>query len=275
MLAGISIDYYSRLEQGRERSPSDQVLDALARVLQLDPEATEHLHELARARPHKRTPEGRVDRVEPSLIRLIDGWDHAPAYVVNSRLDVLVRNLVADALYEGLEHSDNLLRLALLNPASRGFYLDWDLDTTSKVAHLRATAGLNSDDPDMIELVEELTAGSEEFRQMWARHDVKGRTRAPVRFHRDDVGDVITTMEVLTIDGSPGQKLIVFQAEPGSPSEHALIVLRDRMRPSGGRHGAPPAIPPKQREDREGGHPGCIDLEEPAVAELPQRAEPR
>ncbi|GAA1297201.1 transcriptional regulator [Planotetraspora silvatica] len=275
MLAGISIDYYSRLEQGRERRPSDQVIDALARVLQLDEEATEHLHELARGRPHKLTPEGHVDRVEPGLIRLIDGWEIVPAYVVNSRLDVLVRNAVADALYEGLEHSDNLLRLALLNPAARGFYLDWDLDTTSKVAHLRATAGLSSDDPDLIELVEELTAGSEDFQRMWARHDVRGRTRAPVRFHRDDVGDVITTMEVLSVDGSPGQKLIVFQAEPGSPSENALIVLRDRMRPGGGRRRGPRARPPEQGEDPEGGHSDGADLLDPAAAELLRRAEPR
>jgi transcriptional regulator with XRE-family HTH domain len=275
MLAGISIDYYSRLEQGRERHPSDQVVDALARVFQLDEEATGHLHDLARGRPHKLTPEGRVDRVEPGLIRLIDGWDIAPAYVVNSRLDVLVRNAVAEALYEGFEHSDNLLRLALLNPAARGFYLDWELDTTSKVAHLRATAGPSSDDPDLIELIEELTAGSEDFQRMWARHDVRGRTRAPVRFHRDDVGDVITTMEVLSIDGSPGQKLIVFQAEPGSPSENALIVLRDRMRPGGGGHGGPPASSPEQGEDPQGGHSDGPHLAEPGVVELRHCAEPR
>jgi hypothetical protein len=182
---------------------------------------------------------------------------------------------VAVALYEGLEHSDNLLRLALLNPASRGFYLDWELDTSSKVAHLRATAGLNSDDPDMIELVEELTAGSEDFRRMWARHDVRGRTRAPVRFHRDDVGDVIVMMEVLTIDGSPGQKLLVFQADPGSPSENRLIELRDRMRPGGGRDGGPPVRPPVQPEDREGGDPGGADLEMPAAAKSRPGTGPR
>ncbi|GAA4594797.1 helix-turn-helix transcriptional regulator [Planotetraspora phitsanulokensis] len=273
LLAGISIDYYSRLEQGRERRPSAQVIDAIARVLQLDREATEHLHELARGRPHRRTPEGPADRVEPSLIRLIDGWDHVPAYVVNSRLDVLVRNPVAEALYEGLEHSDNLLRLALLNPASRGFYLDWELDTGSKVAHLRATAGLDSDDPDMLDLLDELS-DSEDFRRMWALHEVRGRTRAPVRFHRDDVGDVITTMEVLSIDGSPGLKLIVFQAEPGSPSEAALITLSRRMRAESGT-GAPPPGRPEQREDPRGDHPGPTDTEEAAAAGPRRRGRPR
>ncbi|GIG77907.1 transcriptional regulator [Planotetraspora kaengkrachanensis] len=272
MLAGISIDYYSRLEQGRERRPSPQVIEAIARVLQLDQEATEHLHELARARPHRRTAAGPADRVEPSLVRLIDGWDHVPAYVVNSRLDVLVRNLVAEGLYEGLEHSDNLLRLALLNPVARGFYLDWEMDTSSKVAHLRAMAGLDTDDPDMLELLDELSE-SEDFRRMWALHEVRGRTRAPVRFHRDDIGDVITTMEVLTVDGSPGQKLIVFQAEPGSPSEAALIALSDRMRKRS-RGGARPSGRPEHDEDPDPGHPGPTDIEE-AAAKLRHRVRPR
>jgi transcriptional regulator with XRE-family HTH domain len=222
MLAGVSVDYYIRLEQGRERHPSAQVLGALARVLRLDPEAAAHLHELAHPRPRKFELS---DRVDPNVRRLMEGWDNVPAYVVNHRLDVLARNRLATALYEGLEHSDNLLRLALLNPAAHEFYLDWEQDTHSKVAHLRAAAGAGHDDPLLLELVEELSLGSEDFRRMWARHDVRGRTRAPVRFHHPHVGDVITTMEVLSIDSVPGQKLIVFQPEPGSPSEDALALL--------------------------------------------------
>ncbi|MFC6084451.1 helix-turn-helix domain-containing protein [Sphaerisporangium aureirubrum] len=241
MLAGVSTDYYVRLEQGRERNPSDQVLDALARVFQLDVEAAEYLHELARPRGRRRphTPTSRVDR---NVVLLMEGWDRVAAYVVNQRLDVLVRNMVAAALYDGLEHSDNLLRLALLNPHAREFYLDWEKDTRQKVAHLRAAAGVCQDDPSLGELIEELTGASEEFRRLWGRHDVRGRIRAPVRFHHEVVGDVITTMEVMTIDSSPGQKLITFQAEPGSPSERALgrlgamrrrgrTVARDAARP--------------------------------------------
>ncbi|GII58655.1 transcriptional regulator [Planotetraspora thailandica] len=225
MLAGISIDYYTRLEQGRERSPSDQVLDALAVVFQLGHEATEHLHELARAKHSRRRPASQDHVVDSRLLRLMDGWTLAPAYVVNRRLDVLAKNKVAVALYEGLQHSDNLLRLALLNPVARDFYLDWEHDTSSKVAHLRANAGMDGGDPFLQELIDELSDGSEDFRRMWDRYDVQGRTRAPVRFHHHRVGDVITDMEVFSIDSAPGQKLIVFQVEPGSPSERALARL--------------------------------------------------
>jgi transcriptional regulator with XRE-family HTH domain len=225
MLAGVSVDYYIRLEQGRERHPSDQVLGALAQALRLDGEAIEHLHELAHPRPYKRVPAERVEQVHPNLLRLMEGWDHVAAYVVNGRLDVLAGNRVATALYEGLEHNDNLLRLALLNPAAHEFYLDWEADTHSKIAHLRAAVGADRDDPFLRELIDELSRESEEFRRLWDRYDVRARTRTPVRFHHRDVGDVITSMEVLSVDSSPGQKLIVFQAEAGSPSEHALALL--------------------------------------------------
>ncbi len=224
MLAGVSIDYYIRLEQGRERHPSDQVLAALAQAFRLDDEAIEHLHELAHPRPYKRATE-RAEKVHPSLLSLMENWDRIAAYVVNSRLDVLAKNRVATGLYEGLEHNDNLLRLALLNPASHDFYLDWELDTHSKVAHLRAAAGADAEDPLLRELVEELSRENKDFRRLWDRYEVRARTRAPVRFHHHVVGDVVTTMEVLSVDSSPGQKLIVFKAEDGSPSEHALAVL--------------------------------------------------
>jgi transcriptional regulator with XRE-family HTH domain len=227
MLAGVSNDYYIRLEQGRERHPSDQVINALVRALDLGPDAAAHLRVLARPQVSNHKPVSRIDQVHPNVMRLIETWDRVPAYVVNHRLDVLVKNAVAEALYEGLEHNDNLLRLALLNPAAHEFYLDWELDTRSKVAHLRAAAGTNRDDALLLELVEELSQGSEEFRRMWDRHDVQGRTRAPVRFHHPEVGDVITDMEVLSIDSTPGQKIILFQVEPGSPSEAALALLAD------------------------------------------------
>lgn len=225
MLAGVSNDYYIRLEQGRERHPSDQVLAALVRALNLGPEAAAHLYELARPRASRHGLGDRSDEVHPNVVRLIQSWDHAPAYVVNQRLDVLVKNPLATVLYEGLEHNDNLLRLALLNPAAREFYPDWEWDTRSKVAHLRAVAGRDCTDPFMLELIEELSDESEEFRQMWDRYDVQARTRTTVRFHHHRAGGLLTSMEVLSIDSSPGQKLIIFQAEPGSPSDAALTLL--------------------------------------------------
>ncbi|WP_371782262.1 helix-turn-helix domain-containing protein [Streptosporangium subroseum] len=229
MLAGVSNDYYIRLEQGRERNPSMQVLDALVQALDLGPDAAAHLYALARPQSSTRRSVAPVDQVHPNVVRLMESWEHAPAYVVNHRLDVLAKNEMAAALYDGLEHNDNLLRLALLNPSAREFYLDWETDTHSKVAHLRAAAGTGTD-AFVIELVEELSRESEEFRRLWDRHDVEARTRAPVRFHHREVGDVFTSMEVLTIDSTPGQKIIVFQAEPGSPSEAALDLLGRRTR---------------------------------------------
>ncbi|GAA1287542.1 transcriptional regulator [Planotetraspora silvatica] len=225
MLAGVSSDYYSRLEQGRERNPSDQVLEALARVLQLDAEATEHLHELAHLRAGRRRSVDRVDHVNPIVLRLMESWDHAPAYVINRRLDVLARNARAAALYAGLEHSDNMMRLTFLNPAAHEFYLDWRQEACSRVAHLRAMAGTDCDDPALLELVEELSRGSEDFRQIWARYDVRARTHESIGMRHREIGDVFVSLEVLTIDSASSQKLIVFQADPGSPSEEALARL--------------------------------------------------
>jgi hypothetical protein len=147
----------------------------------------------------------------------MDDWTLVPAYVVNRPLDVLAKNKVAAALYEGLEHSDNLLRLALLNPASREFYLDWETDTSSKVAHLRATAGTDGDEPFLLEQIEELSRGSEDFRRMWARHEVRGRTRAPVRFHHREVGDMITDMEVFSVDSAPRSEADRLPGRAGQP----------------------------------------------------------
>ncbi|GAA1298400.1 transcriptional regulator [Planotetraspora silvatica] len=226
ILAGVSVDYYTRLEQGREHKPSDQVLQALARALRLDADATEHLYELARGRPHKRRPTGRVDAVNPSVLRFVEGCDHVSALVVNGRLDVLARNPLANAIYEGLEHAGNLVRLAFLNPAARAFYLDWEQQSWVKVAHLRAAAGSDLQDPAMVELIEELSLASDDFRRMWARHDVRAVTATSVRFRHRDVGDLAFNTHMFTIESAPTQQILIFEAEPGTPSERALAELR-------------------------------------------------
>ncbi|GII27003.1 transcriptional regulator [Planotetraspora mira] len=229
MLAGVSTDYYIRLEQGRERHPSDQVLDALAQVLQLDAWATDHLHELARPKVIKRTTEGRTDRVSPTLERLMLGWRNTPAVVVNRRLDVLGGNSLGEALYEGLDYRDNLLRLTFLNPDARVFYRDWEKDAASKTAQLHAAAAADHDDPLLIELIEELSRESSDFRRMWARHDVRAKTTDSVRFHHYLAGDLTLSYEAFTVNSCPGQDLFIFQAEPGSPSEEALTRLKSRV----------------------------------------------
>ncbi|GII55296.1 transcriptional regulator [Planotetraspora thailandica] len=223
MLAGVSTDYYIRLEQGRERHPSDQVLGALAQVLQLDDEATAHLHELARPRQPWLMPADRTDRVSPTLLRLMGSWSETPAVVVNRRLDVLARNRLANALYGWLDPSDNMLRLTFLAPEAREFYPDWEKDAASKTAQLRAAADYA--DPLLIELVKELSQASEDFCRMWARYDVQATTCDTVRFRHPEAGDLTLNYEALTVNSAPSQALFVFQAEPDSPSEAALARL--------------------------------------------------
>ncbi|MFC4591566.1 helix-turn-helix transcriptional regulator [Sphaerisporangium corydalis] len=225
MLAGVSTDYYIRLEQGRERRPSEQVLGALARVLDMDEDATEHLHELAYPWARRRGPITRTEQVIPSLRRLLGKWDHTPAFVLGRWMDMLAVNPLAEALYAGLEHNDNLIRMVFLNPESKRFYRDWEQVAYVKAAHLRAVAGTDPDDPFLPELVEELSAGSEEFRRLWARHDVRPKRSEVKRFHHREVGDLTLSYEAFTVNSTPGQHLVLLQADPGTPSEQALILL--------------------------------------------------
>jgi transcriptional regulator with XRE-family HTH domain len=224
MLAGVSTDYYVRLEQGRDRHPSEQVLDALAGVLRLDLEASEHLFELARPR-NRLMPSQQADRVDPDVLRLIERCDHAVAFVVNRWGDVLAANPLTTAFYAGLDGNDNLIRLTFLNPAAREFYRDWEQEARAKVAHLRAVAGADHDDPSLLRLVKELSDASEDFRRIWARHDVQAKTNPSLRFRHRDVGAMTLHYQVFDITSDPGQKLVVGQAAPGSPSERALAKL--------------------------------------------------
>ncbi|GIH38105.1 transcriptional regulator [Microbispora corallina] len=224
-LAGVSVDYYTRLEQGRERNPSDAVLNALARVFGLDYEATGHLHELARSTRGSFRRTYVADRVSPSVLRLVNNWEHALAFVVNRRLDVLVQNAETAAFLEGFSDGDNLLRLTFLNPASREFFLDWEQEARFKVAHMRAAVGADLDDPSVLALVEELSLASEDFRRIWESHDIQVRPHEIGRYHHDRVGDLTLWHATFSIDGAPGQRLFVAHAEPGTPSDDALTRL--------------------------------------------------
>ncbi|GAA4576845.1 helix-turn-helix domain-containing protein [Planotetraspora kaengkrachanensis] len=231
-LAGVSTDYYIRLEQGRERHPSDQVLQALARVFGLTTDATEHMFELASPRAHRHRTCGTSDQISAGVLRLLDRWDHAPAFVVNHRLDVLARNHLSRCLVAGQDLYDNLLRFTFLNPASREFYLDWEREALAKVADLRA--GAAPEDPAVLELVEELSQASEDFRRMWARHDVLAKADEPKRLHHPVAGDLILWHETFCIASTPGLRIFISTAEPGSPSERALARLA-RLGPGGRR----------------------------------------
>ena len=225
MLAGVSVDYYVRLEQGRERHPSEQVLDALARALQLDGDATAHLQELARPAPRRRRPASRSERVRPELLQLMDAWTETPAFVMGRCMDVLAANSLTLALHDGFRKGTNLVRLVFLDPAAREIYPDWDEVAQDTVAVLRSSVGPDLDDPRLIELVGEVSVKSDEFRRLWARHDVREKTHGLKRYGHPLVGELTLRYESFLVAGNSGQMLVVYRAEPGSDSERALALL--------------------------------------------------
>lgn len=225
MLAGVSADYYVRLEQGRERHPSAQVVDALARALQLDEDAAEHLHRLARPAPHRSRSRTRSEQVSPTLLRMMEGWHRTPAVVLGRRLTVLAHNALGQALFAGHTYSDDLMRLVFLDPDARVFYPDWERVAVNAVAALRSATGTDHDDPQLVRTVGELSLKSPDFRRLWARHDIRRKTHETKRFQHPLVGELTLDFESLTVNSAPGQQLVVYQAAPGSPSEQALALL--------------------------------------------------
>ena len=219
LLAGVSSDYYVRLEQGRERNPSPQVVDALAQALDLDEEATAYLHDLARPRPRKRL---RREEVSPALRGMMAAWTGTPAVVLGQCLNVLAHNHLGEALFAGHTYSDDLVRLVFLDPDARDFYPDWERVARNTVGGLRAAA---TDHPRLINTVGELSVKSADFRRLWARHDIRQKAHETKRFRHPLVGELTLTYEALTVNSAPGQQLVVYRAEPGSPSEEALSLL--------------------------------------------------
>jgi len=224
LLAGVSADYYVRLEQGRDKHPSEQVVDALARVFALSDEGVAHLRELARPAARRRRP-SRPERVSPALQRLLDTWSHTPAMVIGRCLDVLANNELAAAVNHCSVKGQNQLRVTFLEPEARRIYADWPTVAADTVASLRASAGADLDDPRLTELVGELTLKSEDFRRLWARHDVRAKTAGSKRFRHPMVGELTLSFETFKVNGAAGQTLLVYHAEPGSPSARALALL--------------------------------------------------
>ncbi|MFD8247662.1 helix-turn-helix transcriptional regulator [Nocardia sp. NPDC059691] len=225
LLAGVSADYYVRLEQGRDRHPSEQVIASLARVFALDEEGTAHLRELARPTARRPRAPRRPERVAPGLLRLMNAWPHTPALVLGRYLDVLAANPLAAAVNSCSVPGVNQVRMVFLDPEARDVYLDWPTIAADTVASLRATAGADLDDPRLTELVGELSLKSEEFRRLWARHDVRAKTGGVKEFRNPMVGDLTLSYETFSVNGAPGQILIAYHAEPGSPSERSLALL--------------------------------------------------
>ncbi|MEU3793870.1 helix-turn-helix transcriptional regulator [Streptomyces fructofermentans] len=230
-LAGISIDYYVRLERGKETRPSPAVLDSLARALLLDDQEHQHLRELA-ARAARYVPEpppAPSRTVRPNLRLLLESLRPNPAYVISRSMDLLAWNPGGLALYAGLEDwpakHRNLARYIFLHPAARDLFSDWDRQITACVARLRAIAGTAPDAPDLTNLVGELLLKSHDFARLWERYEVTGRKPAQKTFQHPRVGTLTLTSQSLQIEGTPGQRIGVYTAEPGSPDHDALLLL--------------------------------------------------
>jgi transcriptional regulator with XRE-family HTH domain len=225
MLAGVSADYYVRLEQGRDQHPSQQVLDALARALQLDDDAAAHLRRLASPPTRRRRKSPRPEKVPAGILQLINSWSQTPAYVQGRYMDVLAVNPLATALAPYYVEGENIVRAAFLDRRVRDMYGDWERVTQSTVAGLRALVGPDVDDPRLNELVGELSVRSERFRQLWARHDVRPKRSGTTRIDHPLVGPLELSYEKLPIPDTDRLMLIVYHAAPGSPSAQGLALL--------------------------------------------------
>jgi transcriptional regulator with XRE-family HTH domain len=224
MLAGISADYYLRLEQGRDRHPSRQVVESLARVLQLDDDTTAYLIGLAEAGPARRRRRRRKETVPPSTAKFLAALS-LPAFVEGRYLDVLAANPLAAAISPRLVAGANRLRDVFLDPAERALFPDWDRATQGLVAGFRQSVGTETDDPRFIELVGELSLASPRFRALWARHDVANRRGATVRFDHPLVGELVLNREKLLVSEAPGLVLAVYHPDPGTDAADKLALL--------------------------------------------------
>ncbi|MFD6281486.1 helix-turn-helix transcriptional regulator [Streptomyces sp. NPDC060209] len=229
-LAGVSVDYYIRLERGRTHGVSEAVLEAVARALQLDDTERAHLFDLAQlgtGRPRRRRPLA-PQRVRPALYRALDALN-VPAVVQGRRMDILAANRLGYALFADFEsrpHRErNFARFVFLDEAALSLYTDWEKAARDTVAGLRLYAGRHADDPQLTELIGELSLHSDAFRRLWADHDVRAHTTGTKRLHHPLVGDLTLDYVVLAAEDDPEQSLAIYTPEPASASAEALWIL--------------------------------------------------
>jgi transcriptional regulator with XRE-family HTH domain len=231
MLAGVSVDYYVRMERGNLAGTSESVLDALGRALQLDEAERDHLFALARAAdPSPRRRRGTApSTVSPSIQLVLDAISDAPAWVRNGRHDVVAMNRLGRALYAPVladpRRPANTTRFVYLDPAARDFFVDWDRIANDAAAMLRLEAGRTPHDRALIELVGELSTQSEVFRKRWASHDVRFHRSGHKRLRHPVVGQLDLNFESMDLPAEPGLTLNVYTAAPGSPTADGLKML--------------------------------------------------
>ncbi|MFF8726285.1 helix-turn-helix domain-containing protein [Streptomyces sp. NPDC015171] len=231
MLAGVSVDYYVRLERGNLSGASDSVLDGVARALHLDDAERQYLFDLARhasppTRARRRTA---AKRLRPALQYMLDAITDAPAWIHNDRQDLLAANDLAHALYApllaGPRRPANIARFIYLDPAARDFLPDWDKAADDVAAMLRGEAGRNPYSKDLTDLIGELSTRSEIFRKRWADHNVRQHRTGPKRIHHPAVGNLELNFETMSLDSDPSLTLVIYTAVPHSPSADALRLL--------------------------------------------------
>lgn len=232
MLAGVSVDYYNRLERGRISGASDTVLEALADALQLDDAERAHLFDLARrsatSGSARRKP-SRPATVRPVVQQVLDSITDAPAWVRNARHDHLAHNRLARALYSPMladpRRPANSARFVYLDPAAQDFFVDWERAADDIAAMLRSEAGRHPHDQNLQDLIGELSTCSEDFRRRWAAHNVRFHRTGVKQLRHPVVGDLTLNFEAMTLSSDPDLTLLVYAADPNTPSADALRML--------------------------------------------------
>ncbi|MEU6251322.1 helix-turn-helix transcriptional regulator [Streptomyces sp. NPDC047043] len=232
-LAGVSMDYYTRLERGRETNPSPSVVDALASALLLEEAEHLHLRELAACAARGRTAERSAavagQTVDPGLQLLLDGMRPFPAHIVGRTMDLLATNPGGLRLLAGLEDwpegQRNIVRYVFLHPTPRVLFDDWENQIRGCVARLRALAGIEPDAPDLTGLVDELLTKSPDFVRLWERYDVKGHSHGTKTFHHPEAGTFAFGYHSLQPEGCFGQRLVAYHAAPGTPEYDVMLQL--------------------------------------------------
>ncbi|HEY9290938.1 MAG TPA: helix-turn-helix transcriptional regulator [Microlunatus sp.] len=232
MLAGVSVDYYVRMERGSLSGTSESVLDALARALQLDDAEQEHLLALARESNHSARSRQRTampNSIRPAIQQVLDAITDAPAWVRNGRHDLIAMNPLGRALYAPVlavpRRPANAIRFIYLDPAARDFFMDWETMARNAAAALRLQAGQTPHDKALIELVGELSTQSELFRQHWASHDVRFHRSGRKRLRHPVVGELDLSYESMDFPTDPGMRLNVYTAAAGTPAADGLKLL--------------------------------------------------